>query len=305
MNAFLSYLRSQPPLEVPQDEVLRDASDTDLVVIVMGATGSGKSTFINTIFGKEVAPVGHKLDSKTSHVKGYPYDDLEYPQNRIIFVDTPGFDDTTMDDSATLRRIAAWLAASYRLDMKVAGIIYLYEIHQARWGGTPKRNYELLVRLCGEAAAGKVVLFTTKWDKVEDWEGERNEAQLKDVFWSQMIMAGSTVQRGSYSSARHHSGRRAMAPDRGLAQDAMDLLLSHQSTVALQIQDEIVKLKLRLGQTQAGLHLSYLYQQALKDLQSSGEDGGQRAMIISEEIFRLKVSTSRKVLSLLRRMTHK
>lgn len=31
---------------------------------------------------------------------------------RIIVVDTPGFDDTYVDDSEILRRISVWLAAS-------------------------------------------------------------------------------------------------------------------------------------------------------------------------------------------------
>lgn len=40
-----------------------------------------------------------------------PSGDIE--GRRVVIVDTPGFDDTYIDDSEILRRIAVWLATSY------------------------------------------------------------------------------------------------------------------------------------------------------------------------------------------------
>lgn len=41
-----------------------------------------------------------------------PHPSKEDPDRRVMFVDTPGFDDTYVDDSEILRRIAVWLARS-------------------------------------------------------------------------------------------------------------------------------------------------------------------------------------------------
>ena len=64
--------------------------------------------------GRNVVEVGHGLRSRTTKIQPvimdpHPSD----PSRRLIFVDTPGSDDTHIDDTEILRRIAAWLALSY------------------------------------------------------------------------------------------------------------------------------------------------------------------------------------------------
>ena len=58
--------------------------------------------------------VGHLLASCTSELQ-YAIIDNASPceGHRVIIVDTPGFDDTFMDEVEILRRIAVWLASSY------------------------------------------------------------------------------------------------------------------------------------------------------------------------------------------------
>ncbi|KAG6805513.1 hypothetical protein H0H92_015124, partial [Tricholoma furcatifolium] len=84
-----------------EDEFLArgDARSTDLVIIIMGATGAGKSTFINRLFDTDVAPVGHMPDSCTESVRAYPITHDSLPENRVILVDTPGFDDSKVPQS--------------------------------------------------------------------------------------------------------------------------------------------------------------------------------------------------------------
>ena len=57
--------------------------------------------------------VGHKMKSCTSKLQ---YEIVDNPPllkgHRVIIVDTPGFDDTYVDDVEILRRIAVWLASS-------------------------------------------------------------------------------------------------------------------------------------------------------------------------------------------------
>ena len=63
--------------------------------------------------GREVVKAGHRLQSCTAEIQPvimdpHPND----PSRRLVFVDTPGFDDTYVDDAEIHRRIAAWLALS-------------------------------------------------------------------------------------------------------------------------------------------------------------------------------------------------
>ena len=58
-------------------------------------------------------PVGHDILSCTSSLQYAIVDDPPPRKgHRVIIVDTPGFDDTYVDDVEILRRIAVWLASS-------------------------------------------------------------------------------------------------------------------------------------------------------------------------------------------------
>ena len=55
--------------------------------------------------------VGHTMTSCTSKLQ-YEIVDTSLKGHRVIIVDTPGFDDTHVDDVEILRRIGVWLASS-------------------------------------------------------------------------------------------------------------------------------------------------------------------------------------------------
>jgi len=79
----------------------------EIRIAVMGATGSGKSTFINLASGSTL-PVGRGLESCTSEVQtSRPF----LLNGRIVtLIDTPGFDDTSRSDTDILSSIAAYLS---------------------------------------------------------------------------------------------------------------------------------------------------------------------------------------------------
>ena len=123
--------------------------------------------------------------------------------------------------------------------MKVAGVIYLHEISQTRMHGTSRRNLVVFSRLCGDSALDKVILATTKWNKVEEGEGAERELDLRGMFWKKMISQGSTMFRftGTYESAWeivHH------------------ILQPRSLSLSLLIQRELVDLQKLLPETEAG-----------------------------------------------------
>ena len=68
---------------------------------------------LNKLAGKEVVMVGHGLESCTTEIKPVIIQHPTEENRRIILVDTPGFDDTNVDDVEILKSIADWLAQSY------------------------------------------------------------------------------------------------------------------------------------------------------------------------------------------------
>ncbi|KAG6884075.1 hypothetical protein C0993_001631 [Termitomyces sp. T159_Od127] len=240
--------------EIKADDVfLSDPRESDMVVPIMGPSGSGKSTFINILIGQEVASVGHELQSHTANIQHFTLLHPDYPNRRIVIIDTPGFDDSDIDDREILRRIAVWLARSYDARMRLAGIIYLHEITQPRMLGTSRKNLDMFTRLCGPEAIRNVILVTTKWDELAgagEGVGRLREAQLKAEHWRHMIEMGSRVYRfdGTQRAARR----------------VVNYVLARRPVDAVQIQTELVQVGEMLAETEAGRALRYTLQELLK-----------------------------------------
>lgn len=221
---------SQPALNI---------TPKDIVIAVMGITGSGKSTFISHF--AEGVVIGHTLEACTSAVGIYEsrYD----AKTKIFFVDTPGFDDTYKSDTDILREIADWLSQAYGNDIKLTGIVYLHRILDVRLGGSAMKNLRMFKKLCGDDALPSVVLATTWWSNVDAATGSQRETELatREAFWAGMISKGSRMfrQDNGAQSARH----------------IVDYLVSRKRPVTLKIQEELVDEKKTLDETGAGLEV--------------------------------------------------
>jgi GTP-binding protein EngB required for normal cell division len=230
----LKDARTEDTLKVP------DPQPTDLIIPIMGPTGVGKSTFINTASGENVALVGDELESCTSTIQPFI---IPNNNRRIILVDTPGFDDTYVDDTEILRRIAVWLALSYNQNMKVAGIIYLHEISQTRMLGTSRKNFLMFNKLTGEEAAKDIVLATTKWSHITVEVGQKREQQLRNTHWKTMVDQGSkraeTAEPLQIQDELVYLQKRIPTTDAGTSlRNALNALLNDQRELAKQLVDE-------------------------------------------------------------------
>jgi len=141
----------------------------------MGATGSGKSTFINLVSGSDLS-VSDRLTSCTREVEIAPVFQLDDRSVRLI--DTPGFDDTERSDIDVLREIAQLLENQYKKGTRLHGVIYLQRISDVRMGGSSTRSFRLFKKICGDLTLKNVVIVTTMWDKVTRKEGEQRELEL-------------------------------------------------------------------------------------------------------------------------------
>ncbi|KAJ3517074.1 hypothetical protein NLJ89_g728 [Agrocybe chaxingu] len=292
---------------IPRDTILED---TDIVIPIMGATGAGKSTFINRLLGKDLLEVGHKLSSCTVNLRPVIYEHrLNTPSlrgRRGIIVDTPGLDDTYVGDVEILTRIAGWLERSYRKQM-VLGVLYLHDVSQDRFSGTARRNLEMFNHLCGDAALDKVILAITKGGRLAPDNVKRREEELKSVHWKSMIDKRSVVRQffGTTKSA----------------QDIINIFLERASRrqreqimkLHIQIQAELVDNRKFIPQTEAGKQLRYTLQEVLalqkqmisleSDLAQGGDPEAEAKLREAEEKMRkmedqvkaLKVSLSNRI----------
>jgi predicted GTPase len=101
----------------------------------MGATGSGKSSvrqlkiglitaditqLVNRICKRDVAEVGHDMESTTQEVESYT---TVVDRQSVTLIDSPGFHDTHLSDSEILKRISSYLQGRYENYFAVAECI--------------------------------------------------------------------------------------------------------------------------------------------------------------------------------------
>jgi len=169
----------------------------------MGATGSGKSTFINLISGSGLG-VSAGLRSCTAEVQ--PAVTFDLSGHRVALIDTPGFDDTKVSDTDILTMIAAFLGTSYKDGKKLSGVLYFHRISDMRMGGSSTRNVRMLQKLCGDDTLKNVIIVTNMWEQIDPRLGEAREKELMndDDFFKPILAQNAQMVRhmNNLSSAR-------------------------------------------------------------------------------------------------------
>ncbi|PPR05137.1 hypothetical protein CVT26_012223 [Gymnopilus dilepis] len=177
----------------------------DILILVMGLTGSGKSTFINSLGPHYRMVVGHSLTACTQEVMATtlktPPSALQGSENHhlrgrnLVLVDTPGFDDTHRHDWEILDTIASWLEESCRQQYIVGGIVYLHDISNIPLTTAAKSNFTVLKAFCGDSSSKSVMLGITKGNKLSAKECNKYEKELKTKHWRFFVEHGAQVVR--------------------------------------------------------------------------------------------------------------
>ncbi|KAF7973139.1 hypothetical protein HWV62_16190 [Athelia sp. TMB] len=159
--------------------------------------------FIDHVTRQGGSLIGHELSSHTSQIRAVRY---VHPNDArpVVFVDTPGFDDTYRPDIEILSHIASWFVEVYKAKIPLAAIIYLHRISDNRMASSPLKNLKMFASMCGQQIMPNVVLVTTMWKSIHsEAMGVNREKELKLSFWADMIAKGCRVARfrDSYESA--------------------------------------------------------------------------------------------------------
>ncbi|KAK2466554.1 hypothetical protein APHAL10511_001416 [Amanita phalloides] len=226
-------------------------SDAEAMVALMGATGTGKSTFINLLTGDDKIYIGHDLESKTFDVDTSIYIDEEVGVC-VTLLDTPGFDDSRkgVSDTDILGKIAHFLQDGG--GHKLNGILYLHRISDPRFSGTAKKSLRIFRELCGDDKLDHVRFVTTYWNVVSEKEGTDREAALADGVFKPFLDAGAKL-------IRHDGG----------SESAKKIIsdLSRQTPVSMKIQEQL-NAGMALGDTSAGAVII----EEMKELQKKHEN---------------------------------
>ncbi|KIM49766.1 hypothetical protein M413DRAFT_115814 [Hebeloma cylindrosporum] len=167
-------------------------SSDDLVIVFIGQTGSGKSHIIDTLLGQTGQRTGSSLASSTKKLSAIRLKKHEVHGDRLIFVDTPGFDDTLKSDKEGPAVVIDWIRNNPNITL--AGTVYSHKINVNRMGATSNRSLRRMSDLCPDKK--KVALVTTMWDQISRREdGLKREESLNDTYWKPLLDKGATVHR--------------------------------------------------------------------------------------------------------------
>ncbi|PPQ71392.1 hypothetical protein CVT24_012223 [Panaeolus cyanescens] len=133
----------------------------DIVILLLGETGSGRTTFIRNFTGQPL-PAGSSLECDTQRIEFVPCVCPEFSDRRIVFIDTPGFNHKNrkeLGDARILQLILTWFMAVYR--NPPSAILYFYDMNAAR---IHCRLEEIARRL----PPSTIILTTTMWDDLPE-----------------------------------------------------------------------------------------------------------------------------------------
>ncbi|KAL4077510.1 hypothetical protein J3A83DRAFT_1593740 [Scleroderma citrinum] len=168
---------------------ISELSPTDVVILVLGTTGSGTTNFIDKLTGMPPESAMQSLRSCSMGVRAYAYN---RGGKRFIFVDTPGFDSLQSRD-VILRKVTYWLEISYRGSIRLTGIIYIRRITDTSIPDMELSIFQTFTSLCGEEVADRVRLVTTMWDEADTETAKNTEEILKAGPWKSFLDAGGLV----------------------------------------------------------------------------------------------------------------
>ncbi|KAK3376385.1 hypothetical protein B0T24DRAFT_573083 [Lasiosphaeria ovina] len=199
------------------------------VVLVMGMTGAGKSTFISHLKKTEKSiHIGHGLLSKTADLD--IYEACGSNGRRVLLADTPGFDDTVRPDTNVLQSIVNGLWQLHNGDNPVHGVIYLHNITNPRLSGAGVKALKTLEQLVGTENYGKIVFATTMWEEARyspqgGKDADQRHDELERDFWKKIFTDKCGVMKHECSVMKHECNE---GPS---AQKVLDHLLSQLETL--------------------------------------------------------------------------
>ncbi|KAF9039806.1 hypothetical protein BJ165DRAFT_340129 [Panaeolus papilionaceus] len=170
------------------------------VFVLLGPTGSGKSSFIEAVASNpSLGLSSDKLEGFTQSVSIYhiinAVTPLGYP---IYLVDVPGFADSKISVMSIVSMLKDMLQTNPPLNMlHMLNILYHTPINNPRLPGSQRQVLRTFEALTGTQAARHITVVSTMWDLI--WNenirtrAEGNFSQLREEIWKDYIAQGAKI----------------------------------------------------------------------------------------------------------------
>ncbi|PVF99835.1 hypothetical protein CPB86DRAFT_796216 [Serendipita vermifera] len=264
-------------------------SAKDRIVLVVGLTGAGKSTFISLATNRGDKPIGHDLKS---HTKDIALTRAVNPFNgqSVIFVDTPGFNDTTRLDDEIFGIIVDFINKDSRVNLDT--ILWLHRISDNRANDMSPKYLEDILKTCNGRKMPHLILATTMWDEVNIQRGEEREKQLEMEIWKNMTEKGCKIHRFAKT---HESAWEILRNVNAISR--ADILLSVEMTLKHR----------ELKETEAGRTLNKQLQRLIKEQKEmkrslKGMAGKHVDRAVKEELAKRMEEVEKKMASIAEQM---
>ncbi|PPQ84089.1 hypothetical protein CVT24_002435, partial [Panaeolus cyanescens] len=181
--------------------------------LLMGPTGSGKSSFIEAFAGpsQHLQISKNQLESYTQTVTAYQVLGLMYHKWPVYVIDAPGFCDSAISEVEIMEMVAQWMKQNkiYHVDY----ILYMIPISDTRLSGTRRKTIDMLTTFVKEDKKYSSLLFVTSmWDVLHGPKAKaraaKNYSQLMDdIFASSTAMhvIQEPIERGSSIHKFHNT----------------------------------------------------------------------------------------------------
>ncbi|MGC5290365.1 GTPase [Micromonospora sp. DT231] len=126
-------------------------------ILVVGRTGVGKSSIINSVVGAAVAETG-KYRPTTAKIERY---DAEYRESTMVLIDTPGFGDAGWDRSNDERYLALIEQEAGEIDL----VLFVTKLDDTRVERSEYDTLGALTRKFGHGVWDRAVVVLTRADK--------------------------------------------------------------------------------------------------------------------------------------------
>ena len=184
------------------------AEPASVKILVLGRTGSGKSTLINNILGRKIASVGHRPYPETNTVS--VYQEVVHGV-RVTVCDTPGLGDASGKEDEYMKKIKA---SCDDPDL----VIFCLNMDNTRWHTDDDQALKTVTKHLGDKIWEHSVLvltfadkFVTNLDENDDIKAfKQRRSDLKKLFKGALQEIGIKVPHKHPYSAMSAKGPRKL-----------------------------------------------------------------------------------------------